>query len=222
MMMNVLRQRVLSSRLDLIRCHAGSITSLLSTSQSLHDRLRASVHSLAGNELQLRANLRLVSKRRMIWNRRHSVHSESKPLTSKSVEEHEDKEEDNAFPTIEDAKALPLAYRKMDNVSLVTLAGMGQHSARREVLIRHIMAVDEVPYGVALETFQKIREANFDKMYLLGLPFQIGAASMIIGGLACLPLVFHLGTVEWFNQTYVTADVPPKKDLETWLEVGAW
>jgi len=34
--------------------------------------------------------------------------------------------------------------------------------------------------------------------------------------------VFHLGTVEWFNEIFVTADVPPEKDLETWLEVGAW
>ena len=26
----------------------------------------------------------------------------------------------------------------------------------------------------------------------------------------------------WFNERYVTADVPPEKDLETWLEVGSW
>eukprot|EP00527_Entomoneis_sp_CCMP2396_P007629 CAMPEP_0198140474 /NCGR_PEP_ID=MMETSP1443-20131203/3630_1 /TAXON_ID=186043 /ORGANISM="Entomoneis sp., Strain CCMP2396" /LENGTH=242 /DNA_ID=CAMNT_0043802899 /DNA_START=215 /DNA_END=943 /DNA_ORIENTATION=+ len=133
-----------------------------------------------------------------------------------------DKFGNTQFPTIEDAKSLPLAYRKMDNISLVTLAGMGQHAARREVLIRHIMAVEEVPYRKALQIFAKIRVANFEGKDLLGLPFYIGAITMVVGGLACVPLVFHLDTVEWFNAAYVTADVPPQKDLETWLEVGAW
>ena len=134
----------------------------------------------------------------------------------------EEEETEPSFPTIEDAKQLPLAYRKMDNVSLVTLGGMGEHSARKEILIRHIMAVDEVPYEKAFHTFQMIEEANDKGMYMLGLPFSISAAAMVFSGLVSIPLVFDLGTVEWFNDRYVTLDTPPPKDLETWLEVGAW
>ncbi|KAL7578722.1 hypothetical protein ACA910_015959 [Epithemia clementina (nom. ined.)] len=110
----------------------------------------------------------------------------------------------------------------MDNVSLVTLGGMGEHAARKEILIRHIMAVDEVPYEKAFHIFQNIEAANDKGIYMLGLPFKIGAVAMVLSGVIAIPLVFHQPTVEWFNEQYVTMDAPPPKDLETWLEVGAW
>jgi hypothetical protein len=34
-----------------------------------------------------------------------------------------------------------------------------------------------------------------------------------------IPMIFHLDTVMWFNELYVTSDVPEAKDLETPLEV---
>jgi hypothetical protein len=37
-----------------------------------------------------------------------------------------------------------------------------------------------------------------------------------------IPMIFHLDTVLWFNDYYVTSDVPEAKDLETPLEVGSW
>ena len=43
-----------------------------------------------------------------------------------------------------------------------------------------------------------------------------------IGGIASFPLVFEKNTVLWFNHHYVTMDVPEVRDLETWLEVGAF
>ena len=35
-------------------------------------------------------------------------------------------------------------------------------------------------------------------------------------------MCFDLHTTLWFNEGYVTTDVPEAKDLETWLEVGSW
>lgn len=145
-----------------------------------------------------------------------------KQATVGRSEEEKRKEETLQFPTIADAKQLSFAYRKMDNVALVTLGGMGEHSARKEILIRHIMAVDEIPYEKAYRTFQKIEAANDKGMYLLGLPFAVGAMAMAVSGFISIPLVFDLNTVKWFNDRFVTLDAPPPKDLETWLEVGAW
>ena len=59
-------------------------------------------------------------------------------------------------------------------------------------------------------------------MYLLGLPFQVAVATSLVAGLASIPMVFYLPTVEFVNDFYVTADQPPLEDLETALEVGSW
>ena len=164
---------------------------------------------------QIRSGIRVISK----------AHYPVVVQKDDSEDDKDNKDNNNkiaSFPTIEDAKQLPLAYRKMDNVSLVTLGGMGEHSARKEILIRHIMAMDEVSYEKAYRTFQQI-EASYDKgMYWLGVPFTFSAIAMLVSGFVSVPLVFDLSTAEWFNGRYVTLDVPPRKELETWLEVGAW
>jgi hypothetical protein len=41
-------------------------------------------------------------------------------------------------------------------------------------------------------------------------------------GVASIPLCFDLSTAIWFNDAYVTTDVPDDEDLETFLEVGGW
>ena len=33
--------------------------------------------------------------------------------------------------------------------------------------------------------------------------------------------MFDLNTVQWFNERFVTSELPPPEDLETWLEVGS-
>jgi hypothetical protein len=113
------------------------------------------------------------------------------------------------------AKAMPLSYRDMENA-------MGQQDACREMLIRHIMAVDDVSHNVASWRFLEIEDKNHENMFLLGLPFQIGVGACLAAGLVSIPLVFHLPTVEYFNEHYVTAEHPPLKELETILEVGGW
>ena len=47
-------------------------------------------------------------------------------------------------------------------------------------------------------------------------------SSALLGAFASIPLCFHFQTALWFNEHYVTTEVPPKEDLETILEVGSW
>jgi hypothetical protein len=61
-------------------------------------------------------------------------------------------------------------------------------------------------------------------LFVYTLPYKIGITSALVAGFACFPLIFEIDTVLWFNENYVTADIPEPKDLETPLEVGgfAW
>ena len=54
------------------------------------------------------------------------------------------------------------------------------------------------------------------------LPYKVGIASALVVGIGSIPLIYHLDSVLWFNEQYVTSDVPDDKDLETPLEVSSW
>jgi hypothetical protein len=125
-------------------------------------------------------------------------------------------------PSLAKASSLPTSYSEMDNASLVVLGSMGVHEAHKEILKRHIMTVDRCSYGEAQEQYAHISRANKEYMFVLALPYQIGIATAVTAGVISLPMVFHYGTAEWFNQHFVTSDMPEAKDLETLLEVGSW
>jgi hypothetical protein len=125
-------------------------------------------------------------------------------------------------PSLEMALAMPLSAQEMDNSSLATVGAIGNHAAREEILKRHIMSVDKISYDRACETFQEIENKNRQGMIFLSLPYQIGIAMGVTAAFASIPLVFDLPTAEWFNEHFVTTDVPEPKDLETMLEVGSW
>lgn len=125
-------------------------------------------------------------------------------------------------PTMDVANLLPLTEKEMANSELVTLGAMGNSSARKEILRRHIMSVDKVSYETASATFEEIAAQNRKGMWLLSLPYKVGITAALGAAAWSVPLVFDLNTVSWFNHAYVTADIPEPKDLETWLEVGAW
>lgn len=125
-------------------------------------------------------------------------------------------------PTVDIAQTMPLSPVEMDNASLITLGAMGKRDAREEILKRHIMNVDRVSYEEASETFKQIALKNREGMWLLSLPYKIGIGVALTGAYVSIPMVFELNTVKWFNEAYVTADIPEPKDLETWLEVGSW
>ena len=65
-------------------------------------------------------------------------------------------------------------------------------------------------------------KANHSGMFLLTLPYKLGIAGGFAVAAATIPLCFSLDTALWFNEAFVTTDVPEDADLETWLEVGSW
>jgi hypothetical protein len=125
-------------------------------------------------------------------------------------------------PSVLEAKAMPLSYRTMDNTSLVTLAHLSDHDAAREMLKRHIMDVDDCSYDEAEIKFKEIAKKNLEGAWLLGVPYRIGITAALVAGFGSIPMVFDLGTAQWFNEYFVTTDVPDPEDIETWLEVGSW
>lgn len=125
-------------------------------------------------------------------------------------------------PDREVALSMPTSVKEMDNSSLITLAAMNDHEAACEMLIRHIMSHDKVNYESALKIFETIEEHHGKGLTLYLIPYKVGIATAVTAATMSVPLVFHLPTVHWFNHFFVTTDIPPPQDLETWLEVGAW
>ena len=110
----------------------------------------------------------------------------------------------------------------MPNDILLTMAVMGDQDAREERLIREIMSVDDVAWDQAQTTFQKMVKENRQGLFVSTLPYKTGIFCAMIAGFASIPMIFDINTVMWFNEIYVTSDVPEAKDLETPLEVGSW
>lgn len=111
---------------------------------------------------------------------------------------------------------------EVPNDTITVLARMGDHEAREERLIREIMCVDDIEWNDAHIRFQGILATNRRGIWLDRLPYCIGLITAVISSIASLPLVFDYDTILWFNEHYVTTDVPEPRDLETWLECGAW
>jgi hypothetical protein len=125
-------------------------------------------------------------------------------------------------PSLDIANSMPLSCREMDNSSLLTLTAMKNHDACVEALKRHIMSVDKVSYQVAEQTFFDIAAMNSRGIEYETIPYKVAIAAALTAGFSSIPLCFHLPSVHWFNETFVTTDIPEPADLETWLEVGAW
>ena len=53
--------------------------------------------------------------------------------------------------------------------------------------------------------------------------FVVGCNFVLILIPLCIhPLCYFVVQALWFNKQYVTMDIPPDSDLDTWLEVGSW
>lgn len=125
-------------------------------------------------------------------------------------------------PSLAYVKSMPTSFSSMRHEQVLQLSAEGIPEARAELLIRNIMAVDLIDYDEAETVLKKIAETNRKNVFLHHLPHKVGLFGSLFAGFASIPLVFHLGTVQTFNDLYVTTDVPPPEDLETWLEVGSW
>lgn len=70
--------------------------------------------------------------------------------------------------------------------------------------------------------YEKIAKKNREGMAIAALPYQIGIVAGFSSAVASIPMVFDLSTTLWFNEFFVTTEVPGAEDLETSLEVGSW
>lgn len=124
-------------------------------------------------------------------------------------------------PTLEYAKKLPKTFASMPNEQILHFSELGIPEACRECIVRDVMVVDQVEYEEAMKVFKEIAQTNRKGMSAFAFPFYFGLGISVTGAYASIPLVFNLQCVEWFNHNFVTTELPPPEDLETWLEVGS-
>jgi len=122
-------------------------------------------------------------------------------------------------PTLETAKALPREYHEFSNSVLVSAAFRGDFGARKERMIREVMAADGGSYLDARAKVKEMSVANRAANGLYRLPYYTGVTLALGGGFASIPLCFDIDTAMWFNENFVTTDVADPEDLETPLEV---
>lgn len=120
------------------------------------------------------------------------------------------------------AKAMPREYHEMSNSLLVPLAYRGDYGARYERFVREVMTVDNVDFATAAATVKQASAANRRMNAVWKLPYYIGIGTALGAGLLSFPMVFDVSTALWFDETYVTAEIPPPSELLSVLEVGSW
>jgi len=130
--------------------------------------------------------------------------------------------QDLRVPTIEEARELPLRFCELSNETLFCLSEEGNHDACEERLTRNIMATDDVDWMTAKSKLSEIKAHNSSVEWLVTLPYKVGISVAGVTGIGCIPMVFHTDTVKYFNQHYVTTDVPEPQDMETVWEIGSW
>jgi hypothetical protein len=131
--------------------------------------------------------------------------------------------EDSArCPTQAEAKHLPFEYHHLPHDVLLAASLNGSQDAKEELLVRNVMAVDETDWDGGKEQVNKIKSDNLQFMGVASLPYKVGLVSFTTIGLASFPLCFHLPTVLWFNDNFVTFEMAGEGELDTWLEVGSW
>lgn len=125
-------------------------------------------------------------------------------------------------PTLKYAKAMPRTFSAMNHEQILQLCVEGRYEARREALVRNIMAVDDIEHEEACQKVLEIAEENRKMMHWEYSPYHMGIFAALVSGGLSFPLIFDKQTVLWFNRHFVTAEVPDAADLETIWEVGSW
>ena len=125
---------------------------------------------------------------------------------------------DNRYPTRDECRSQPRSHSEFPCDTLLLLAAHGDHGACTERLVREVMLVEELDWPTARRQVEAMEDANAPSEA----PGNAAAAVTVAAACAALPMTFSKDTALWFNKHYVTAEVPPSSDLDTWLEVGAW
>jgi hypothetical protein len=116
----------------------------------------------------------------------------------------------------------PVGYEKISDDALFIIASLGDQDARRERLLREIMKVDKISRVEAFPIFRDIVRSNREGLFFFTLPGRLAIGTALLSAGISVPMIFDYNLVLWFNEWYVTADIPEPKDLETWLEVGSF
>jgi len=127
------------------------------------------------------------------------------------------------YPTLMEAAQQQRHYYEMSNEVLLLLAAQGNQDAVVERMIREVMHVDQVHWRVGARTVQEMEVFSGGPMTrLLRLPYSLGAGVSLGAAVLAMPLCFSTTMAFWFNENFVTADIPPPEDLQTILETGSW
>jgi len=126
------------------------------------------------------------------------------------------------IPSLKVASDMGKGFSEMENEPLVVIAEMGNHRARTEVLRRHVMAVEHIDYGVAGRIVETINAKNKEGLFFYSFPSKFGMGLALCSGIVVFPLVFDISTAMWFNESFVTMEIPPPDELDTSLETGIW
>lgn len=110
----------------------------------------------------------------------------------------------------------------MSNENLVMMAETGNNEACFERLVRDVMRVDNLEYMDASKVAHGIKMENRKYVLRYASMNWLGIAGSSFCLVACVPMVFSKNVALWFNERFVTTEVPPPEDLETCWEVGAW
>ena len=140
-----------------------------------------------------------------------------------------------SYKSIAEVKSMPDFHWQMSNEMIITLAMLGDQEARRERLVREIMSEDEIEYPAAEAVMHEMASYNQRCLLFPTLPYRLGIlvavrsrsksairlspAMQTSAAFLSIPMIFEINTVVWFNEAFVTSDVPEPKDLETPLEV---
>jgi len=128
-------------------------------------------------------------------------------------------------PDIDTAEKQVTHVCEMPHQSLAELAVLGDHCARRERLLREIMAVDQVPWGKAHEVLNEISIFNEKYYWFETLPYRVGITVAFFGGIASILLVFWKPAAYWYGINIAGEELPEDvKDISemTTMQVGAW
>lgn len=128
-------------------------------------------------------------------------------------------------PSMEHALKQATHVCELNHQSLARLAVMGDHCARRERLLREIMAVDQVGWGKAHEVLAQCDQFNEKYYWFETLPYRVGITVAFIGCVGSVLLVFHPPTAVWYGLNIVGEELPEGvKDISelTINQVGTW
>lgn len=94
--------------------------------------------------------------------------------------------------------------------------------AHEERLLREVMRKDGLSEDESKLKVRIIREEVSAMLNTSLIPYGFLMTTIFGFGVLSIPMVFNKNLALWFNDKYVTADIPPPEDLQTVLECGSW